>query len=625
MAFHAKAKPYVENEAYKGMANKAGALLIAYWRLYPDRMLAFFEAEKPDYRLTPIQVIMLRAEARYKEVFFTGGRGITKSYVGLLGRQSQGSLYPGVKLPYFGPTLKQTASIISAVYRQAQKNYPLFFEGWEVQYDAAERFTCHTKSESKAHRSYVDVDMMRGTSANAVFAEEVAQQERGEAFDHEKFRAAVLPAVRLQRQVDGKLDPMFPHCQKVYVTSAGRQQNESFQYRNSAIKDMVEGRSAFCLDIPGSVAVLNRIRTIDWYNDMQRKLTPEEWLREMCARWTGTCANPVIRDSVLAESKNLMIMENRHCGNPDATYVISYDVSYAEGSRNAKCATVVLKCEPQNDPHKRDKFLKSFVYCIDEDPTSSSMQAKKLKQRWHRFCLATGQPAYIAIDARSYGQAVLEELHKDLEDGLPPLCCVNHNRQDIELTGALPLIYPINATGGYSTGYGYNDSRDTEDDMLRYAEIEWEQRNVRLLTSNINEGVLAYKRMYRIKDDINDPLIAIPYLKSREMAGQIGNLRKRMVGSGYKEERISKAVNRDMWSAAKYALRIAQRLEYQRFVSGIEKSGSWNKIVTGKSTLAEEISKPTSEYARLAQTVHPTTVKSSRTTVLNRTGGNMRR
>lgn len=609
-----------EAELYDGMANKAGALLITYWRLYPDRMMAFFEAEKPDFKLALIQVMMLRAECRYKENFMTGGRGLTKSYVGYGGCICKGSLYPGVKLPYFGPTLKQTASIISAIHRQVAKNYPLLVDNWEVQYDAGERFAVHTKASKKELQSQIDVDMMRGTSANAVFAEEVAQQERGEGFDHEKFRAAVLPAVRLQRLVDGKLDPMFPHCQKVYVTSAGRQQNESFDYRSNALKDMAEGKSAFCMDVPGDVAVLNGIRTLDWYNDMKRKLTPEEWLREMCARWTGACENPVVRDSVLTESKTVMEMENRHCGDPNATYIVSYDVSYADGSRNAKCATVVLKCEFQTETHKKDKYLKSFVYCLDEDPKESMVQAKKLKQRWYKFCLSNGQPTYIAIDARSYGQAVLEDLHKDLGDGLPPLCCVNHNRRDIELDGALPVIYPINASGGYSNVAGYQDDHDNDSDMLRYAEVEWEQRNVRMLTSNINDGVLAYKRMHRIKDDINDPLIALPYLKSREMSGQIGNLRKKVAGSGFKEERISRAINRDMWSAAKYALRIAQRLEYKNLVGSIRRASAWQKVFEGKVSLQEAAQENEAGYG---MPTHPMAAR--RMSVLGRQGGNMRR
>lgn len=600
---------------YHGYVNRAGELLLSYWRLYPDRLLALCEAEHPDYRLAPIQALMVRAECRNEECFITGGRGLTKSYTGLISRMLLGVLYPGVRLQYFGPTLKQTAQIISATFKAVTKNYPLLAEHWMVKNDSSERFTIETK-----YGSQIDVDLMRGTNGNAVFAEEVAQQESGEAFDHEKFRAAVLPAIRVQRTVDGVMDEMFPNFQKCYVTSAGRQQNESYEYRRDILRDMALGKRAFALDIPGEVAVLNGIRNIGWYNDMKRKLTPEEWLREMCARWTGACENPVIRDSTLTESKQCMLMENRHCGDPNVTYIVSNDVSYADGARNAKVATVVLKLEQQPERHKRDRYLKTIVYALDEDPREGLLQAKALKQRWFRFCMDNGQPTYLVIDARSYGQAVLEDLHKDLGDGLPPLCCIDHSRKDIELEGALPVIYAINATGGYYSNNGVNFDHDNDSDMLRYAEVEWEQRNVRVLTSNINEGVMAYKRVHRIKDDLNDPTIAIPYIKCRELCGQIGNLRKKLSGTGFKEERISRAINRDMWSATKYALRVAQRLEYQNLVRGIKKNSAWAKVINGESNLAQEAEEGAKQKGWSAYMQAMPTPR-----ILTRTGGNMRR
>ena len=595
---------------YGGLVNHAGELLIAYWRMYPDRLLAMCEAEHPDYRLTPVQVMMIRAECRFEEVFITGGRGLTKSYTGLLSRMVLGVLYPGVRLQYFGPTLKQTVQIISNTFKAIAKNYPLLVQHWRIVNDSLERFTIETR-----YGSQIDLNVMRGTNGNAVFAEEVAQQESGDMFDHEKFRSAVLPAIRLQRMVDGETDWMFPNFQKCYVTSAGRQQNESYEYRREAIKQMAEGKRAFALDIPGDVAVLNGIRDLHWYNDMKRKLTPEEWLREMCARWTGACENPVIRDSVLTESRTLSVMENRHCGDPNAIYIVSNDVSYADGARNAKVATVVLKLTIQSESYKRDHYMKEIVYVMDEDPKEGLFQAKALKRRWFQFCLDGGMPTYLVIDARSYGQAVLEDLHKDLGDGLPPLCCVDHARRDIELDGALPVIYAINATNGYYDPNPATSAKDNDSDMLRYAEVEWEQRNVRMLTSNIGEGIQAYKRVHRIKDDINDPVIAIPYIKSRELCGQIGNLRKKISGTGVREERISRSINRDVWSATKYALRVAQRLEYANLVNSIRRQNPWTLLATTGRLPEAMQEKALPETERIMPS----------TRVISRSGGNMRR
>ena len=91
-----------------------------------------------------------------------------------------GVLYPGVRAQYFGPTSKQTVSIVRDAWR-ASKNYPLLSELWNVRHDTNERFVIQTQ-----HGSTIDIDVMRGTNANSVFAEEVAQEESGERFGNTK-------------------------------------------------------------------------------------------------------------------------------------------------------------------------------------------------------------------------------------------------------------------------------------------------------------------------------------------------------------------------------------------------------------------------------------------------------
>lgn len=544
---------------------EAAALLIAYWRWYPDKFMDLCEADAPDFQLAIIQRVMLRAFCRYEEVFITGGRGITKTFTLESSRLVMGALWPSIQMQYYGPTTKQTAEIASATWKTIQKNYPLLGALWNTISDANERFELRTRTNSD-----FSITTVRGTNAHGVAAEEVAQSESGLAFDHEKFRSVVLPAIRLQRLVNKKPDPNFPNFQKLYITSAGRQQNESFEYRKSAEKRMGEKESAFCLDIPGDVAVLSGIRDISWYNDMKRKLTPEEWLREMKATWTGTSENPVIRDSTLTESKTVQVMEDRHCGNPDVMYVIGYDVSYADGAGRAKCATAVLKCEKQTDLIKKDKFKKSLVYVFDSPPPRDNIeQAKRLKELWEHYTLDGGQPTYIAIDAQSYGTAVLEALHQDLGDGLPPLCCIDHDFVELEKPESLPVIYPIKATGGYL------GKHDPDAEMTRYCEVEWEHRNVGILVTEVMDGVDAYKKFNRIKTDEANPTIALPYIKTKELCAQISNLKKVVSGTTVKEKRMSKAIQRDMWSAVKYAMRVAQIMEKKMLIDANRKRSEW--------------------------------------------------
>ena len=209
------------------------------------------------------------------------------------------------------------------------------------------------------------------------------------------------------------------------------------------------------------------------------------------------------------------------------------------------------------------------MYINDSPPPADAiLQARRLKDLWYAFTLENCKPTYIAIDGWQYGKAVIEALMRDLNDGLPPLCCFDHCQyRENELPNALPVIYPIKAGGAGVT--------DPDADMIRYAEVQFEARNVQLLTTNIAQGVEAYKRMRKILDPNADASIAVPYLKTRELCGQIQNLKKVPTGTGFGERRISNHIQRDMWSSVKYALRLAQILERRDFLEEQMGNDTW--------------------------------------------------
>lgn len=198
------------------------------------------------------------------------------------------------------------------------------------------------------------------------------------------------------------------------------------------------------------------------------------------------------------------------------------------------------------------------------------MQAQKVKDVWSRFCYDGGAATYLAIDAWQYGTSVVENLMMDLGDGLAPLCVRNHaSFTELEQDNAIPCLYPIKAGGAGVT--------DPDAEMVQYAELQFENRNVELLCGNVNEGVEAYKKYHRIKDDYMDAQIAEPYLKTRELAGQIQNLKKVPSGKTMREERISKHIQRDIWSALKYALRVAQILEREELAKAVRRKSDWDE------------------------------------------------
>lgn len=556
---------------YENFDPKAWGLLISYWRYYPDKFLDMMEGENSKYSVAIIQRIFMRAYARFDQVFNTASRGTTKTFTIFGGKMTEGILYPGVDTQYAGPSKEQLASILSGVVEEVFQQWPGLREYWAFQSNSRDNFEMVSNEGS-----HIMINVARGTTCNTVVAEEVAQSETKvtKAFDHDNYKTAVLPAVRGIRMVNRHRDPFFRQYQQVYVTSAGMTHNEAFEYRSPIFRAMLEGENAFAIDVPSEVAVLNRIREVKWRDNLKRNLTADGWLREMDSLWTGTSDNPLIRDAILTESKNLLTMEERHCGDPDVFYIIGYDISYVDGTKNAKCATAVLKCERQKGD-KKNRYRKSLVYVFDNPPPSTSFQqAWKLKQLWRRFSMEEGEPSYIAVDARAYGKSVVEEMHKQMQDGLAPICCMNHEYPDLEESGALPVLYAVQATGG-----SINGKHDSDADMIRYAEVEFEQGNVRLLTSNVYEGVESFKKAHNIRESDQDGLIARPYQKTRELVGQIGNLKKIVSGFNTREERISKSINRDMWSALKYALRVANLLERRNLLGDGNKPSEWTKEI----------------------------------------------
>lgn len=93
------------------------------------------------------------------------------------------------------------------------------------------------------------------------------------------------------------------------------------------------------------------------------------------------------------------------------------------------------------------------------------------------------------------------------------------------------------------------------------------------------DGVAAYKKFHRIKDDADNTLIAIPYEKCREMCIQISNLERKMRGMNWLEARISKAIQRDMWSSFKYGLRLAQILERRNLAESTRTLSDWTPAI----------------------------------------------
>lgn len=560
-----------ENKAafdYDSVDIESAAFLISFFRAYPDYMLDVFRSPNAEYSLEFPQRVMIRLFARYRDVFITGCRGITKTYCLLASRMVHGILYPGEVMRYCAPNQKQAAALATQAFHQIEKDYPDIASQWQIRNDRTDMFRITTR-----YGSEFSMYAPRGSNASQCIGEEIAA-EGADGFDMDTFEKDILPTVRTTRRVNQKLDVTHINLQHLYITNASSKLNRAFfVHRANALKAMLFGdkHDGFVLDLPWEVAVICNIRDIDYIKDQRNKLSTENFLREMCARYTGTNENPIVTDEVLVRSRKILAMEDAHCQDTKAIYIVSHDVSYEDGSKNAKCADVVLKLTRYKTTAKRDKYRKQVVYADSYPPPPTAyLQAQKVKSLWAKYCMDGGETTYLVVDAQAYGREVVEELMKPSHDGLPNLCCYNHIKYtELEQPGALAVIYPLKA--------GTVGTPDSESDMLSYAQVEFQQGNIELLTSSVADGIEQYKRRHGIKDNFADSRIGLPYRKTEELCAQIQNLIIETSGQRNKERRRSKSMQRDIWSALKYALRMAQLCEQALVKTNYRAKSDWDE------------------------------------------------
>ena len=554
---------------YDKINKKSWALLISFFRFYPDFLLDLLRAKNAEYGLELVQRIMLRVQARYGLTYITGCRGLTKTFITVAGKMIDGVLFPRIKTRYYAPSQKQSAKLASQAYASIAQCYPILASCWTVNNDRAEMFYMTTSNNSE-FAMYAP----RGDNFHEVVGEEIAQEGEG-GFDFDTFESDITKGHRLVRSVNGKEDRACIQLKQNYISNASSRTNKAFSvYRAAALEAMIKGDKyeGCCMDVSWKTALLCNLRSIAYYKKEKKTTSPEVWAKEMEVKYGGSSENPMIEDETLSKSRKLVCMEDCHCGDLNAIYIVSYDVADEDGAKNAKCGLSVVKLTEFTEKAKRDKYKAQVVYVDSFSPPKTAYgHAQKLKAIWRNYCMEGGQATYLVIDAQGgHGKPIIEELMKPTSDGSRPLACVDGYHSELEQKNALKVIYPMKA--------GTKGTTNPEGDMIEYAQLEFEQGNVELLMPRILDGIEQYKLKHNIKDNLADAQIAIPYKKTEELCGQIKNLQKIVSGTTTKEKRKSKSVQRDIWSSLKYALRIKWRLEQDLLLENNQKKNSWDAV-----------------------------------------------
>ena len=219
---------------YDGINQKSASLMISLFRFYPDYYADLCRSPNATYKLELAQRVMMRVLARYRNVYITGCRGLTKTYIILLEKMIEGQLYPGEKLRYNAPNQKQAANLATQAFKQISIDYPIIANSWNIRNDREDMFRITTD-----YGSEFTMYAPRGDNCSQTIAEEIGQ-ETPDPFDMENYEKSVLPTCRIVRYVNQKKDRVHMNLKHSHISNACSKQNPAYtKHRYDALKAML--------------------------------------------------------------------------------------------------------------------------------------------------------------------------------------------------------------------------------------------------------------------------------------------------------------------------------------------------------------------------------------------------
>ncbi len=511
--------------------------LCSYFRWYPDKFLDFISSPDSKIELYFYQRIYLRIMMRYRKVFLTATRGTSKSYLQNLAFILKCVMYPKTKLFTCAVGKEQAAKITADNINDILDHYPLLRNEIKI-------FT-ENKDYTKLifhNGSKYDVvqmrDSTRGGRRHSGCVEEISDKK----FDGNILNAVVIPLMANDRiSMNGRVNPDEVHKGELYITTAGTQQQFSYEKMSEVYQDMLSGKSAFCIGNSYELPCMYGQLDIDFIEELRESPTYSilDFMREYQSIWTGSSSDSLVSDDKLQKCRNVGIAEWEHCGDNNVIYCLAYDVSRNEGDENALSCLIVLKLTPKSNGN----YVKEVVNIFSMEGQHDTWQAKFLKEKVKEF-----KPRILVVDANGLGSGVCDQLVLDLNDGNPPYKVVNDDKlqwRKYEADNGIPMVYALKS-----------QNKDTKNsDMINNLMQVFNKLDVGLLKTPY-EGIkdLEKKLKHKIKETDELVNLQIPYLLTDNLCEEIMNLKYKQNGSETKIERVSRKIQKDKFSALLYGL-----------------------------------------------------------------------
>ena len=386
--------------------------LIAYWRVYPDRLVDYYLSLGNPYNFKFIfyQRLFLRALFRHKYVYATFVRAWSKSFMSVMALMLKAILYPGAKLFTVAGGKQQSAEILSGKVLEICKLIPAMER--EIIWD-----TRGTRARTAQTKDTVIYTFKNGSTLENVAASEKTRGRRFNSglmeecvgIDQDILNEVLIPTLNVDRMVQGQTDPNEQlNKSQIFVTTAGYKNTYSYEKLIEILcRSVVRPKDAIVLGGSWRVPVIFGLLDKNFVRDLKMDGTFNEdsFEREYESKWTGDIESAFFNSERFDRNRRINLPEWKYSNktSKDGYYVMGVDV----GRFGCSTEVVIIKVTPGANEMPRKRIVN--IYSFEEE--HFGMQALKLKRLFQQY-----KCRIAVIDGNGLGAGLVDMLTMDTID-----------------------------------------------------------------------------------------------------------------------------------------------------------------------------------------------------------------
>ena len=386
--------------------------LIAYWRVYPDKLVDYYLSLGNPYNFKFIfyQRLFLRALFRHKYVYATFVRAWSKSFMSVMALMLKAVLYPGAKLFTVAGGKQQSAEILSGKVLEICKLIPAMER--EIIWD-----TRGTRARTAQTKDSVIYTFRNGSTLENIAASEKTRGRRFNSglmeecvgIDQDILNEVLIPTLNVDRMVQGQTDSNEQlNKSQIFVTTAGYKNTYSYEKLIEILcRSVVRPKDAIVLGGSWRVPVIFGLLDKNFVRDLKMDGTFNEdsFEREYESKWTGDIESAFFNSDRFDKQRKINMPEWKYSNrtSKDGYYIMGVDV----GRFGCTTEVVIIKVTPGAGDIPRKRIVN--IYSFDEE--HFGLQALKLKRLFQQYKCRVA-----VIDGNGLGAGLVDMLTMDTID-----------------------------------------------------------------------------------------------------------------------------------------------------------------------------------------------------------------